>query len=95
MMNNREDAVVPFSEGIEFFTVLRRLQKKAWMLQYDGEAHSLLDDLNKEDYTVRMTQFFDHYLKDAAPPKWMTEGIPAKLKGIETGYELDTSGKQP
>ncbi len=47
---------------------------------------------NAVDYTIRMTQFFDHYLKGMPAPKWMTEGVPAKLKGIETRYELDPSG---
>jgi hypothetical protein len=32
----------------------------------------------------RVTQFFYRYLKDAPPPKWMTDGIPARLKGIES-----------
>jgi hypothetical protein len=40
-------------------------------------------------------QFFDHYLKGAPPPKWMTEGVPASSKGIDTGLELDTSGREP
>jgi hypothetical protein len=95
MMNNKKDGIVDFSQGVEFFTALRRLGKKAWMLQYDGEDHRLGDDKAKAQHTIRVTQFFDHYLKDAPPPKWMTEGIPARLKGIETGLELDTSGKEP
>jgi dienelactone hydrolase len=95
MMNNKKDWVVRFEQGIELFTALRRLNKKAWMLQYDNGRHGLSDENDLADYTIRLTQFFDHYLKGAPPPKWMTEGIPARLKGIETGYELDTSGKQP
>jgi dienelactone hydrolase len=94
MMNNKGDAAVRFEQGVEFFTALRRLGKKAWMLQYDKGWHGV-GGKDAMDYTIRLTQFFDHYLKDAPPPKWMTEGIPARLKGIETGYELDTSGKQP
>jgi len=94
MMNNREDGIVPFAQGVEFFTALRRLGKKVWMLQYDGGAHSVY---NKEavDYTTRMTQFFDHYLKGAPAPKWLTEGIPARLKGIANGLEFDTSIDKP
>ena len=93
MMNNKDDGDVPFSQGTEFFTALRRLNKKAWMLQYDGEGHTISGNAGK-DFTIRITQFFDYYLKGAAPPKWMTEGVPAKLKGIETGLELDYSGKK-
>jgi len=46
-------------------------------------------------YTIRIQQLVDRYLKGAPPPEWMTQGIPARLKGIETGVELDTSGKEP
>jgi hypothetical protein len=61
------------------------------MLQYDDGGHSVKGK-DAVDFTIRLTQFFDHYLKGAPPPKWMTVGIPARLKGIETGYELDPNG---
>jgi dienelactone hydrolase len=92
MMNNKEDGVVPFAQGVEYFTALRRLRKKAWMLQYDGEQHSLHSIRASTDFTIRMTQFFDHFLKSAPVPRWMTQGIPATLKGFITGYDLDPSG---
>jgi dienelactone hydrolase len=95
MMHNMGDPAVPWGNGLEFYLALRRLGKKVWMLQYDGEGHSLMNKKNQLDYTIRLTQFFDYYLKDALPPKWMIEGIPRKLKGIETGYELDYSGRKP
>jgi dipeptidyl aminopeptidase/acylaminoacyl peptidase len=95
MMANRGDAAVPFSQGVEWFLGLRRLGKKVWMLSYDGAVHSLYDKEQKKDLTTRVTQFFDHYLKGAPAPKWMTEGVPANRKGIETGLELDTSGAVP
>ncbi|MES2329925.1 MAG: prolyl oligopeptidase family serine peptidase [Bacteroidota bacterium] len=88
MMNNKEDGIIPFAQGVEFFTALRRLGKKAWMLQYDGEGHGLSDKKNRTDYTIRMTQFFDHYLKGAPAPKWMLFGIPAKMKGIDDCLRL-------
>ena len=31
---------------------------------------------NRRDLTIRLLQFFDHYLKDAPAPKWMTDGVP-------------------
>jgi dipeptidyl aminopeptidase/acylaminoacyl peptidase len=94
MMNNKADSDVPFPQGVEMFTALRRLGKKAWMLQYDGEDHMVFDNA-AQDLTIRMTQFFDHYLKGAPAPRWMTEGVPARVKGIDSGLELDTSGRQP
>lgn len=84
MMNNKGDRGVAFAQGVEFFTALRRLGKIVWMLQYDNGGHSVFD---KEalDYTIRMTQFFNHYLKGIPAPKWMVQGIPARLKGIISG----------
>ena len=95
LMNNRFDSQISFTHGIEFFTALRRQGKKAWMLQYDMADHSVLFDNDAKDFTIRVTQFFDHYLKDAPAPVWMTRGIPAKRKGIDSGYEFDTEIKTP
>jgi len=85
---NKNDGNVPFGEGLQLFLALRRLGKKAWMLQYDGETHGLTGKAFV-DFTMRSQQFFDHYLKGTPAPKWMTHGIPAKMKGIEDGMELD------
>ncbi len=92
MLNNKKDDM--WVHNLELFIALRRLGKKVWMLQYDKGNHSL-HGKDPEDFTKRIQQFFDHYLKGALAPKWMTEGVPAKLKGIETGLELDHSGKKP
>jgi dipeptidyl aminopeptidase/acylaminoacyl peptidase len=71
IMANDQDGDVPWQQGIEFFTALRRLGKKAWMLQYQGQDHILLDEKAKLDYTIRLKQFFDHYLMGKAAPQWM------------------------
>jgi len=89
MMSNAGDNNVPFAQGVEFFTALRRLGKRVWMLQYDEGSHSLERGEGAEDYSIRMFQFFNHYLKGMPAPKWMTRGIPARLKGIDNGLELD------
>jgi hypothetical protein len=90
MVNNKLDAISHFEQGLQMLLGLRRLGKKTWLLQYDNEYHTVSQMKNKQDLTIRMTQFFDHYLKDAACPEWMLNGIPAKSKGIKTGYGLDT-----
>lgn len=72
MVNNKSDEVVLFSQGIEFFTVLRRLGKKVWMLQYRNSGHSL-GRRDSEDFTVRLMQFFDHYLKGEKPAEWINK----------------------
>jgi dipeptidyl aminopeptidase/acylaminoacyl peptidase len=77
MMNNRQDGAVNFIQGVAFFTALRRLEKKVWMLEYDGETHSLFKESNQLDYTNRLEQFFGHYLKGQSMPDWMnlTNGL--------------------
>ncbi|MBJ2196338.1 S9 family peptidase [Barnesiella sp. CU968] len=86
IMHNDQDGAVPWYQGIEMFMALRRLQKPVWMLQYNGEAHNIRARKNRKDITVRLQQFFDHYLKGDPMPKWMKEGIPAVRKGQELGY---------
>jgi len=87
IMHNKLDEAVPWTQGLELFMALRRLDKKVWMLQYDGEDHTLKRKA-AEDFTIRITQFFDHFLKGFPQPKWMVVGIPTRLKGIELGYEM-------
>ncbi|ACU57560.1 S9 family peptidase [Chitinophaga pinensis] len=71
LMHNDNDNAVPFAQGIELYTALRRLQKKVWLLQYRNEGHQLFRDPDKLDFTIRQQQFFDHYLKDKPMPDWM------------------------
>lgn len=94
MMHTSYDGAVEFSQAIEFFTALRRLGKKVWLLEYKDGNHGIFGK-SKLDYSKRMMQFFDYYLKNKPAPIWMLDGIPAKLKGIETGLELDTTGRKP
>lgn len=89
IMHNDEDGAVPWYQGIELFTGLRRLGKPAWLLNYNGDDHNLMKPANRRDLSIRMRQFFDHYLHNQPAPKWMTDGIPANRKGKELRYELD------
>lgn len=88
MMHNDKDGAVPWYQGIEYFTALRRLGKKVWMLQYNDEDHNLVERRNRKDLSVRLAQFFDHYLKGAPMPVWMKEGVPAVNKGIDWGLDI-------
>jgi dipeptidyl aminopeptidase/acylaminoacyl peptidase len=90
MMHNDEDGAVPWEQGIEYFVALRRLNRPVWMLNYNGEAHGLRRMANRKDWTIRMQQFFDHYLKGDPMPVWMHEGVPALRKGKTLGLELIT-----
>jgi dienelactone hydrolase len=95
ILANKGDQIVPWQQGVEFFIALRRLGKPVWLLNYDGEGHNLGNNANTRDFTLRMIQFFDYYLKGARPPKWMTVGVPASLKGIDSGLEIDSTGAKP
>ena len=88
MMHNDEDGAVPYYQGIEMFMGMRRLQKPAWLLVYNKEAHNLTKMKNRQDLSIRMMQFFDHYLKGAPAPKWMSKGLPRIDKEKDLGYEL-------
>jgi len=81
ILHNDEDGAVPWYQGIELIMALRRLEKRAWMFNYNGEAHGLRQRVNQKDFTIRMQEFFDHYLKDETPPLWMVQGIKAWEKG--------------
>lgn len=88
IMHNDKDDAVPWYQGIEFFTALKRLGKPSWLLQYNDEVHNLSKRANAKDLSIRLEQFFNHYLKGAPMPVWMKQGIPATQKGIDWGYEL-------
>jgi dienelactone hydrolase len=87
IMHNDADGSVPWYQGIELFTALRRLGKQVWMLQYNGEDHNLVERRNRKDLSIRLSQYFDHFLKGAPAPKWLEDGVPATLKGIDWGLE--------
>ena len=89
IMHNDADGAVPWWQGIEFYNGLRRCGKQAWLLQYNDEAHNLRERRNRKDLSIRLSQFFDHFLKGAPMPVWMSKGVPATLKGIEYGYGYD------
>lgn len=86
IMHNDDDGAVPWNQGVELFMAMRRLGKPAWLLNYNGEEHNLTRWPNRVDLSIRMAQFFDHYLKGAAMPPWMQEGIPVDKKGETDGY---------
>jgi len=86
IMHNDNDGAVPWYQGIEYFSSLRRLEKPVWMLVYNNEEHNLTKRANKVDLSHRMFGFFNYYLKDDPMPLWMEKGIPASQKGKVLGY---------
>jgi dipeptidyl aminopeptidase/acylaminoacyl peptidase len=69
LLHNDGDDAVPWYQGVEFYLALRRLGKEVYLFDYNGEPH-------QKDYTIRLQQYFDHYLKGAPAPAWMEKGVP-------------------
>jgi dipeptidyl aminopeptidase/acylaminoacyl peptidase len=76
ILHNDQDDAVPWYQGIELYLALRRNEKEAYLMNYNGEFHGLRRRHNQKDWTIRMQQFFDYHLRDAAKPEWMEKGVP-------------------
>ena len=76
IMFGDEDGAVPWYQGIELYLAMRRLEKDCVFLQYRGEPHHPQKYANKLDYSIKMKQYFDHYLKGAAAADWIKKGVP-------------------
>ena len=83
-----QDEAVSFYDGRNLFLALRRLQCPVWMLNYMGQGHFLTSRPAEVDWTIRLQQFFDHYLKDIPMPRWMKEGININERGMDQKYDL-------
>jgi len=69
----KNDNNVRPEQSITFYLALRRLGKKAVMIQYPGEGHVLFSNMAKEDLTDRIRDWFDYYLKGEEPKQWISE----------------------
>jgi dipeptidyl aminopeptidase/acylaminoacyl peptidase len=76
ILQNDADTAVPWYQGLEFFLSLRRLGKEVYLFNYNGQPHGLQNRADQKDYTIRMQQYFDHFLKGAPAPDWMRKGVP-------------------
>lgn len=90
MIANPEDQRVPWSQGVEFFKLLRRFGKRAWLISYKGYGH----------YPPRAhaskfeAQFYDYFLRNKPVPIWMSRGIPAVLKNQIDPFAYDPDTKK-
>lgn len=73
-MHNDADGAVPFSQGVEFMTAMRRLNKPAYMFTFNGKDHNLRDTpADREQlkfWAVHFDEWFDYWLKGAPRPSW-------------------------
>lgn len=83
ILQGTADGAVDWHQGLELYNAAKRLGKEVIFLSYPDEPHHLGKEENQKDFQVRMKQFFDHYLKGAPAPSWMTDGVPlAKKKKV-------------
>ncbi|HSG48958.1 MAG TPA: prolyl oligopeptidase family serine peptidase, partial [Longimicrobiales bacterium] len=92
ILHGTADGAVDWNQGLEFFTAARRLGKEVILLSYPDEPHHLAEEPNQKDFQVRMWEYFDHHLRGAEAPTWMTEGVPQAEKGREERPALVSGG---
>ncbi|CAH9054586.1 hypothetical protein PSECIP111854_01404 [Pseudoalteromonas sp. CIP111854] len=80
IMFGDEDGAVPWQEGIQYYLALRRHDKNAIFLQYEGEPHHLKQFPNQLDFSIRMMEYFDHHLKGMPAAKWINHGEAYKAE---------------
>lgn len=81
IMHNDKDGAVPWYQGIELYMSMIRQNKDVWMLVYNNEEHNLTRWANRLDLSIRVSEFYDHYLKGMPAAEWMTRGVPIWKKG--------------
>jgi len=75
LLHNDKDGAVDWNQGVTYYNTIRRMQKPVIWLEYRGENHGLAKPANQKDYTVRMKEFLDYYLKGKPAPRWIKEGV--------------------
>lgn len=75
ILHGTADGAVDWNQGLEFYVAARRAGKPVILLSYPDEPHHLARKPNQVDFQRRMMEYFDHYLKGAPAPEWMTEGV--------------------
>jgi dipeptidyl aminopeptidase/acylaminoacyl peptidase len=80
-MANDNDGAVPWYQGIEFYVAMRRLQKEAYMVVYNGDEHNPTKRANQKDIDKKMQEFFATKLLGRAAGPMDGEGDPVPREG--------------
>jgi dienelactone hydrolase len=67
----KDDKQVNSMQSMEFYLALRRLNKEHTMIVYPLEGHEIHNRENQIDLSMRIMQWFDHYLKNGKKTDWM------------------------
>ncbi|MBV7531384.1 S9 family peptidase [Chitinophaga sp. sic0106] len=87
LMHTTNDDRCPFEDAVQFYIALRNLNKKIWFLEYQQGSHVLTGN-GVPDFSQRMFEFYNHYLKGYPAPRWMTEKTVDKWKNIRNDLKL-------
>ncbi len=76
ILHGAEDEAIPFSQGVELYLALRRLEKPCVLVEYTKEMHHPRKYQNRLDWQIKMKEWFDHYVLSKPAPSWITDGRP-------------------
>lgn len=71
-----DDIQVSPMQTMELFSAMRILGKECSLLLYEGEDHALREKANQRNLTLKVMEWFGHYLKGMEKPTW---ALPFKL----------------
>jgi dienelactone hydrolase len=74
LMTGDNDGTVHWHQSVSLYNIARRAGRNVVMLTYGGEDHGLRKRQNQIDYHHRIFEWFDHQLKGAPAPRWITDG---------------------
>jgi hypothetical protein len=81
ILHGTADTAVDWHQGLELHAAARRLGKKVILLSALTSRIIWRTARTRRDFQLRMKQFFDHYLKGAPAPLWMTDGVRKSRRG--------------
>ncbi len=88
ILHGTADGSVDYGQGLEYYAMARRMGKEVILLSYPDQGHHLSTKENRIDFLIRMTQYFDHYLKGTQKAKWMVDGVPFLEKEYANPREM-------
>lgn len=71
LWSGKNDQQVDWHQSIELYLAMHRLQKNNIMLLYPEEEHSFSDPSNQKDLSIRILQWFNHFLKGEKTAEWI------------------------
>lgn len=66
-----KDSNINPNQSKSYFLGMKRLQKNAILLEYANETHTLDLQKNRLDANLKIFEWFQYYLKDKQPAKWI------------------------